>query len=242
MEQRLISPFVLLRQSWSLALSRPNIMSYLMLGAAPQIISLVFSAVIFYISGTTDIQSVISSVFVSDQWWGAPLFVLSFLIPILFIGIISTWYSAILFRMYHNTTISAPPNLSNSLRLARGDVGHLIVTYLVVGIITIVGFLLLVVPGILFAVWYMFAPIVAVVEPRSIDPLKESKRLVHGRFWKFAGRIVLMVLCYNVPFKILQSLHPLLGTAWSVTSPVFGLYFYLVYADAKQTSAVPTVS
>jgi len=81
---------------------------------------------------------------------------------------------------------------------------------------------------------------IAAVEDAAVKPFDESKRLVKGRFWKLVGRSILMVVCYNIPLSVLQAIHPLLGTVWAVTSPIFGLYFFLVYRDFKDTAIVAT--
>lgn len=51
------------------------------------------------------------------------------------------------------------------------------------------GLLLLIVPGIIAAVWFMFAPFVFVVEnARGFDALRRSRAYVRGRWWAVAWR------------------------------------------------------
>jgi hypothetical protein len=57
------------------------------------------------------------------------------------------------------------------------------------------GLLLLIIPGILFAVWYGFAKFVLVTEGKGVrKSLAGSKKLVEGRFWKVFGRMAVFVL------------------------------------------------
>lgn len=60
---------------------------------------------------------------------------------------------------------------------------------------------ILIVPGILFAIWFAFAPIVAILEERgTFVALGESREIVRGRFFRVWGRIwgmdALFVIAY----------------------------------------------
>lgn len=242
MDTTLTSPFMLLRQAWSLALQRPHIVSFLLLGAIPQLVSLTVSAVLTYANGRIDLQSIIVNLNNSIGDVSAFVYIMGLLIislgTIFTISVISSWYTALLYKVYKATAITGLDKLTTYVRPAKEVTIRLLVTYVTVGLITSVGFLLLIIPGIIFAVRYMFAPIIAAIEDTTIKPIDESKRLVIGRFWKLVGRSILMIVCYNIPLSILQAIHPLLGTVWAITSPVFGLYFFLVYMDFKRTAAV----
>ena len=231
METALTSPFSLLKKAWSLAISRQNIVSYLILGAIPQLLFFAFSALIAYIS---------PDLFTNSGGWAIVGFVFVGLIGLAIISLVSAWYTALLYKVYEATAAGTLEKLTAYVRPAKGVTVRLLVTYMTVGLFTSLGFLLLIVPGIIIAVRYMFAPVIAVVEAKTTKPLDESKRLVKGRFWKLALRSILIVGCYNIPLSVLQAIHPLFGTVWSVTSPVFGLYFFLVYMDFKRTAVVTT--
>lgn len=73
---------------------------------------------------------------------------------------------------------------------------QLLIPYLLATILTsflnLVGFSLLIIPGILFYVWYAFAPIIVLIEGGGfIDAFHKSKSLVKGRFgtilWRLFG-------------------------------------------------------
>lgn len=238
MEMKLTSPFALLKQAWSLALSRPNIISYLILGAIPQFLFFGFSALIAYTSDTADFETIISDLFTNSGGWGIGGLAFAGLIGLIIVSLISAWYTALLYKVYQATAAGTISRLTTHVRPAKAVTIHLLVTYITVGLFTSLGFLLLVIPGIIIAVRYIFAPLIAAVEDRTVKPIEESKRLVKGRFWKLVGRGILMVICFNIPLSILQAVHPLVGTAWAITSPIFGLYFFLVYMDFKRTTAV----
>lgn len=238
-ETKLTSPFALLKQSWSLGLSRPNVSSYLFLGVIPQLVSFAVSALVSYASGTTDIQTTISGLLTNTGGWAIAGVVVVGLGGLVLMSFLSVWYTALLYKVYQATVVGNLSRLSTYIRPAREITGRLLMTYIMVGLFTLGGFLLFIIPGIMLAVRYSFAPLVAAVEDRSAKPIEESKRLVRGRFWKLVGRSLLLIFAYNIPLSILQAVHPYLGALWAITSPIFGLYFYLVYQDFKRTAAVP---
>lgn len=232
MDTKLVSPFALLKQAWALAVARPNITSYLILGAIPQLLSLVISTLVAYFSGFDLLSN-------TEGWMIAGLIIIGIL-ALFVIGFVSTWYTALLYKVYQATAAGTRDMLTTYVRPAKEVTIRLLVTFVTVGLFTSLGFLLLIIPGIIIAVRFMFAPMIAAVEDRAVKPIEESKRLVKGRFWKLVGRGILMIVCYNIPLSVLQAIHPLVGTVWAITSPIFGLYFFLVYMDFKRTSAVST--
>lgn len=242
MDTKLTSPFLLLKQAWTLALQRPHIISFLLLGVIPQLVSLAVSAVLTYTNGRIDLQSMIGDLNNSIGDASAFVYVIGLLGvslgTIFTISIISSWYTAFLYKVYQATATGSVGTLTSYLRPAREVTVRLLVTYITVGFMTTVGFLLLIIPGVIIAVRYAFAPMIAAVEDRAVKPIEESKLLVKGRFWKLVGRSILLVVCYNIPLYILQAIHPMFSAVWSITTPIFGLYFFLVYMDFKRTAAV----
>jgi hypothetical protein len=62
--------------------------------------------------------------------------------------------------------------------------GRLIAIDLLFAAVVSIGFVLLVVPGILLATWLALAPAAAELEHRGVlDSFRRSRALVHGRFW-----------------------------------------------------------
>ena len=103
------------------------------------------------------------------------------------------------------------------------------------GIVVFVGICLLVVPGIIFAVWFYFAMYVLVVEGiKGTEALKRSKQLVAGYWWPVFGRILLLCLA-----GMILSWVPTLGTILTIVflAPFGQIYNYLVYEDVKSIKA-----
>lgn len=57
-------------------------------------------------------------------------------------------------------------------------------SFFIYGLVVFIGFFAIV-PGVLFAVWFAFAPVIAVLERRGVfSALGESRALVRGWFWR----------------------------------------------------------
>lgn len=73
-------------------------------------------------------------------------------------------------------------------------------------------FLLLVIPGIIFFVYWIFASYILIGENRGIwESLKESKKLVKGRWWKVFGYTLLLALIMIIIYFILAIPSVLFG-------------------------------
>lgn len=105
---------------------------------------------------------------------------------------------------------------------------QLLLPFLLASILTsflnLVGFTLLVIPGVLFYVWYAFAPITILIEGGGfIEAFHKSKALSKGRFgsilWRLIGGNLAIGLAYLLLFLLLTSLY--------LTSSNLGLEAYL---------------
>lgn len=236
MDKALTPSITLLKQSWSLVLSKPNRISYLILGILPLIFSYGFAFVTGLLVNNENLESTLTSFFSNTNGW-----IVAGFIPLIILGImvaiyIGTWYTALLYTVYQATSLKKSSSLSLLAHSSRLVVRRLFMISLKVGLLAVLGFLLLIIPGIIITMRYAFAPFIAVTEIKEKDPLVESKYLVLGRFWKLAQRSVIPFIFYSIPLSVFQTIHPILGAIWSVSSPIFGLYFYLVYLDFKRTA------
>ncbi|MBU4315314.1 hypothetical protein KJ673_02815 [Patescibacteria group bacterium] len=91
----------------------------------------------------------------------------------------------------------------------------LIVPILLLGLInaslTIIGLLLLLIPGIIVSVMLTFSTTILVLENKGvIESIKESYKLVKGRFLQILGRIVIGNIIFLVPYFLIYALIGLL--------------------------------
>ena len=138
----------------------------------------------------------------------------------------------------------ASPESYNSITDLYISTKPLLLPYLFVGIITgigfVIGLILLIIPGIIFLLWYGFSSYTCIYDnKRGLDALKESKRLVEGNMIAVLVRSVVFMVGYILIFIIISLLFPgrtgdVLGNIISViVGPLVVLYFYNIYVDLK---------
>lgn len=120
-----------------------------------------------------------------------------------------------------------------------------IASYLWIGILSGVavtlGFILLIVPGIIFLVWFSLASYVLVVEDKKgTSALSRSKELVQGNWWDVLGRIAFMSLVAII-FSLAMGFIPIVGlmAANLLLTPFSVVFFFMLYEDLKEESKTP---
>lgn len=105
-----------------------------------------------------------------------------------------------------------------------------------VGIIVVIGFILLIVPGVIWALRYLFVPYL--VMERKLKPfeaLKESARITYGHKWQLLGMLCLVAL-----INILGLLCLVVGLLVSV--PVSSLALAHAYRTLSAQAGTPAVA
>jgi len=98
------------------------------------------------------------------------------------------------------------------------------------GLIVTGAHLLLVIPGVIFAVWFFFAPFVFIEEDvRGMDALLKSKAYVRGRWFGVCVRLI-AIWC----FSVLVASMPIAGQVLALfLIPFSFIYTFLLYKDLK---------
>lgn len=116
------------------------------------------------------------------------------------------------------------------------------------GLVIALGFILLIVPGIIFAVWYVFSYFTVLIEgKKGTAALRASKTLSSGRFMAVLGRLVVLLLIYmgcSILISIVVSILPIPKAIAEIFSNVLGLvitpfgfaYLYELYLDLRSVS------
>jgi putative effector of murein hydrolase LrgA (UPF0299 family) len=79
------------------------------------------------------------------------------------------------------------------LRAATPVIGQLILVGLVAGVGIVIGFFLIIIPGlILITIWSVAAPVVVLERPPGLGALGRSRELVRGNGWQVFGVIVVL--------------------------------------------------
>jgi len=144
---------------------------------------------------------------------------------------------------------------------ARVVIWPVILVNLLQMLIVLGGTLLFIIPGLIFAVWYFFASLSAILDgKRGTEALSFSRSLSRGRFWRAAwlmvgGPLVISIIYYPIISLIIVAIASMTGTnldlllsdhppLWSdvVASigdvfllPLTITYFVLAYQELKST-------
>jgi hypothetical protein len=104
-------------------------------------------------------------------------------------------------------------DVAQLLRAAVPVLGQLILVGILAGVGIVIGFVLLIVPGlILITIWSVAAPVVVLERPGAMRALGRSRELVRGSGWQVFGVLVVMVILVGVGAAILDSLGSAAGT------------------------------
>jgi site-specific recombinase len=148
--------------------------------------------------------------------------------------VVASWFSASFLCAIKEKQrkIEIKEALSMGWKYTRSLFWVTIINAVVVG----VGFLLLVVPGIIFSVWFSFSMYVLIWEDiKGVEALKRSKALVNGYWWsilwKFLGAGLIMA-AINLILNFIPFIGPLIVSL--VIAPIFMIYVALVYEELKR--------
>ncbi len=128
-------------------------------------------------------------------------------------AIIVIWIQIVIIRLINSGLTHQTINLKETKSLAWHDV----VSYFWVSFLTslaiAVGLIALVVPGLIFTVWFAFATtIFAIYHLKGRAALIKSKSLVAGRFWSVALRLAIPYLLYVI----------VIGVGIGIVETIFG--------------------
>ena len=100
----------------------------------------------------------------------------------------------------------------------------------ILGYIVMGGFLLFLIPGVMFAVWFTFAQfILAGEEEKGMNALLKSKEYVRGYFWDILLRLFIIWLVSGV-----IGIVPIIGPILSILfMPFMMIFIYLIYEDLR---------
>ena len=99
--------------------------------------------------------------------------------------------------------------------------GRLILVGLVAGVGIVIGFIAIIVPGlILITIWSVIAPVVVLERPPGLRALGRSRELVRGHGWQVFGVIVVLVVGVNVLADVIEVIGDSAGTGAGIVVTV----------------------
>ena len=131
-----------------------------------------------------------------------------------------------------------------SFKKAWPKIGSYFWVNLLSGLAVTIGMILLIIPGIIFAVWFVLANYALIVEgKKGSNALSRSKELVKGNWWSVFGRILFMGLIGIVVGAVLGAV-PLIGPLASnlLLTPFSIVYFFMLYKDLKEEESEEVVA
>lgn len=108
------------------------------------------------------------------------------------------------------------------------------------GLIGFLGFILLIIPGIIWAIQYSFSSFVMVLEgKRGMAALRQSKEYVKGNWWKIFFRVVgLMIVIIIGAVLLAVGIGPLTEVLITFLYPLFIILAFLLFKDLKSAKTV----
>lgn len=159
--------------------------------------------------------------------------VLSLIVMVGFV-VIMYWFGAADVVMVNNIAEGKLATVKETLKLGWARTSKYFVTSFFTGLVVIIGFVLFIIPGIIFSVWFSFAHLIAILENENgIESMKKSKALVKGNFWPILGRFILIGVIAVVISMVIQLIPVLGGILVAFISPLFILYQVLLYRNLR---------
>jgi|HubBroStandDraft_2_1064218.scaffolds.fasta_scaffold00580_9 hypothetical protein len=136
------------------------------------------------------------------------------------------------------------------LRAATPVLGQLILVGIVAGIGIVIGFILIIVPGlILITIWSVAAPVVVLEQPGVLAALRRSRELVRGNGWQVFGVIVVVYIMVAVISFIIEGIAESAGSGVGIvvrvivgvlTAPLAALAASVLYFELRGPAAAAT--
>jgi hypothetical protein len=133
------------------------------------------------------------------------------------------------------------------LRAASPVIGNLILVGIVAGIGIVIGFVLVIIPGlILITIWSVAAPVVVLERPGGLRALGRSRDLVKGNGWNVFAVILLLVILVGVVSFIIEAVANSAGTGVGLvarvvvgilTAPISSLAQAVLYFQLRGSTA-----
>lgn len=210
--------FTLLHDAWKAFTERWSL--YVSIMAAVAVVQIIFNFL------TPRNENEIEFYFTSND---ASLFIPMLVVLAIMIVVGILIQSTLIYAVTHRN--DSDLSLATAFRGGLHWAGKYVLVSLLVGLSVVVGFVLLIIPGIIVAVWVAFAPYVLFKENTTVvGAVKRSRELTRGYWWPIFGRIVgffVMVMIVSGLVGVIQYLGPLVSTL--LITPISTLFVALLY-------------
>jgi hypothetical protein len=142
-------------------------------------------------------------------------------------------------------------NAGQLLRAVAPVLGQLIIVGIVAGVGILIGFILIVIPGLILAtMWSVAAPVVVLERPGGLRALRRSRELVHGNGWNVFAVILLLVILVGIVGSGIELAGDAAGTGVGLvvrvvvgilTAPISALAAAVLYFELRGTRGATTI-
>lgn len=205
----------------------------------PMIIIAIFAFASVFLPALDNLRNVSAQSFNLASLGGLPI---SFLIAIIALPVIMLVVSFFQFALVHQV-IRAEEEIDTRtiLKLTWSKFASLFWVGFLYVVIVFIGYLFLIIPGIILAIYYSFSIFVVITEDKhGFDALKRSGEIVRGYGWALVRR--LLVWCYLIVAIIIFSMIPIIGWFGQIflpfiITPLALIYFFSVYLNFSDRKA-----
>jgi hypothetical protein len=198
------------------------------------------------------------------------LLIIPFILLLLIFAFIYLWIMIYVIKLADSLYKNQPIDLKQLWPQSYRKIPSFFWVEFIMGLIVGLGYILLIIPGIIFTVWYSFASYINVLEGndnKGFDALQSSKGLVQGRWFKTMWRLILPYLAIYLPvaiigmiimggialilgsanysedvaMMILNPVSMLLDIIYLFLMPLFIIFPVILYNSLKATKQAPAV-
>lgn len=135
-------------------------------------------------------------------------------------SVMSFWFSLAFIRVVANCYQDrAHKSAREEIASALDILWPVILSSILAGLAVLGGFFLLLIPSIIFSVWFVFVVYAVTLDgAKNTGALRASKALVHGRWWGVLWRLLLPAVLYlviagviQIPFEVMAAAAPSAG-------------------------------
>lgn len=158
-----------------------------------------------------------------------------FIVIVVLFVIVSLWTEVATILAISNVVKGTELKLLATYKEAFPKIWTYFIVSLLYLLVVLGGLVLLVVPGVIFALWFNFVGFIIVLNGVGVKKaFQESKKLVKGRFWQIFYRVIVLILAVGL-INIIFSEIKFLDMFVVLFAPLFVLPSFLLYKNAKET-------
>lgn len=153
----------------------------------------------------------------------------------------SAWITASMFHYIVDSSLGVKTALALGRQQLWNFAGLLLLWFLLIA----GGSLLLIIPGVIFTIWFLFCQYVLAEERvGGLKALEKSRQLVRDYWWPVFGRFMLLLLL-TLTISNLAGRIPAIGSSINLVlslllTPFSLFYYYLLYEDLKRCPRRPS--